>query len=56
MIVTPEQETRRKNIMYQLDDYHDRCYRDNPPNYLLIAALALIGWVIAVAGIAWIAG
>ncbi len=54
--MTPEQETRRKNIMYQLDDYHDRRYRDNPPSYLLIAALAGLGCVIAVAGIAWIAG
>ena len=51
--MTPEE--RRKNIMYQIDDYHDRRYRENPPNYLLIVALASIGWVIAVAGIAWIA-
>ena len=51
--MTPEE--RRKNIMYQLDDYNDRRYRDNPPSYLLIAALAVLGWVIAVAGIAWIA-
>ncbi len=54
--MTPEQETRRKNIMYQLDDYHGRRYRDNPPSYALIAALAGLGCVIAVAGIAWIAG
>ena len=52
--MTPEE--RCKNIRYQLEDYHDRRYRDNPPNYLLIASLAGIGWVIAVAGIAWIAG
>lgn len=37
-------------------DYHDRRYRENPPSYALIAALAGLGWVIAVAGIAWIAG
>lgn len=54
--MTPEQETRRKAIMYQLDDYHDRRYRDKQPSYLLIAAIAALGWVIAVAGIAWIAG
>ena len=52
--MTPEESS--KNMQYQLDDYFDRRYRYNPPNYLLIAALALIGWVIAVAGIAWIAG
>ena len=51
--MTPEE--RRKNIMYQIDDYHDRRYRENPPSYMLIAALALLGWVVAVAGIAWIA-
>jgi hypothetical protein len=54
--MTPEQETRRKAIMYQLDDYHDRQYRGNPPSYMLIAALAGLGWVIAVADIAWIVG
>ena len=52
--MTPEE--RRKNIMYQIDDYHDRRYRENPPSYMLIAALALLGWVIAVAGITCIAG
>ena len=51
--MTPEE--RRKNIMYQIDDYHDRRYRENPPSYMLIAALAGLGWVIAVAGIAWVA-
>lgn len=53
--MTPEQETRRKAIMYQLDDYHCRQYSDTPPSYVLIAALAGLGWMIAVAGIAWIA-
>ena len=52
--MTPEE--RRKNIMYQLDDYHARRYRYNQPSYMLIASLAGIGWVIAVAGIVWIAG
>lgn len=52
--MTPEQSS--KNVQYQLYDYHDRRYRDNPPSYALIAALAGLGWVIAVAGIAWIAG
>ncbi len=37
-------------------DYHDRRYRYNRPNYMLIAALALLGWVVVVAGIDWIAG
>ncbi len=49
-------EESSKNMQYQLDDYFDRRYRDKQPSYLLIAALALVGWVIAVAGIAWIAG
>lgn len=52
--MTPEE--RRKNTMYQIDDYFDRRYRDKQPSYLLIAALAALGWVIAVAGIAWIVG
>ena len=52
--MTPEKSS--KNMQYQLDDYHDRRYRDNPPSYALIATLAGLGWVIAVAGIAWIAG
>ncbi len=38
------------------EDYFDRRYRDKQPSYLLIAALAALGWVIAVAGIAWIVG
>lgn len=49
-------EERIKNIRYQIDDYHDRRYRDNPPSLVAIAALAGIGWVIAVACIAWVAG
>ena len=52
--MTPEERTQ--NIRYQIDDYHDRRYRENPPSYMLIAVLAGLGWVIAVAGIAWIAG
>ena len=52
--MTPEKSS--KNMQYQLDDYFDRRYRDKPPSYMLIAALAGLGWVIAVAGIAWIAG
>lgn len=53
--MTPEE--RRKNIMYQIEDYHDRAGR-NPdnPTFLPIAALIALGYVLAVMAFAWVVG
>ena len=53
----PDAEERRKAIMYDLDSYHDT-YGRNPdnPTFLPAAVLAAVGWIIAVAGITWVAG
>ena len=53
----PDAEERRKAIMYQIDDYHDRAGRDpDNPTFLPIAACISIGWVLAVTAFAWVIG
>ena len=50
--MTPEE--RRKNIMYQIDDYHDRRYR-NPdnPTFMPAAFWLVVGTIATGLAIAW---